>query len=711
MTLIPLAVLLVSSAVFSFQEESPALRAGPITQKERAFWSFQPLRDPAPPQVKNPARVNNGIDRFVLSRLETAGLQQAPLADKRTLLRRATFGLTGLPPTPEQAEAFLADDSPMAFEKLIERLLASHSYGEHWGRRWLDVVRYADTAGETADFPIPEAYLYRNWVIDAFNQDKPYDQFLQEQLAGDILAQEVARNAGGALSEKQTEQFERLVQATGFIAISRRFGFDPENYHDLTIQDTLDTLGQTVLGLSLGCCHCHDHKYDPVNRDDYYGWFGVFESTRYPYPGSESSKKQRDFAPAIPPGEIQRRENERTASLEKINGQLKRLQEEKAKLESKQPNTEKNGGNASKPADIAAKMNSLLAQKNELSQVSLFPLAYGVTEDKGQNAKIRQRGEAKNFGKEAPRRNLAILGGEPLAAQAGSGRLQLANWLTRKENPLTARVMVNRIWQGHFGRGLVETANDFGARGMHPSHPELLDWLASRFIASGWSVKAMHRLIMNSTAYQIGGGNAQANPSGADPENKLLQRYNSRRLTAEEIRDALLAVSGDLDPSPGGPHPFPKPAQWGFTQHNPFQALYETKQRSVYLMQPRLKRHPFLALFDGADPNSSTAGRTTTTVPTQALFFMNDPFVFERAQSLGRKMIAASQDEPARISKGFFLALSRAPVEAEISSAKEYLAAYRENLPAALPPQQRELAAFTSFARSLLTRNEFLFLD
>ena len=271
---------------------SPAIRSGGPTAEERRFWSFQPITSPAIPKVRNAAWCKNDVDAFVLARQESSHVVAVKPADKRTLIRRATFDLTGLPPTPGEVAAFLADASPDAFARVVDRLLASPAYGERWGRHWLDVVRYADTAGETADFPVREAYKYRNYVINSFNQDKPYDEFLREQIAGDILAAAGPR-----------DKFAERVTATGFIAISRRFGFDPQNYQHLTIQDTIDTIGQSMLGLTIGCARCHDHKFDPISSRDYYALYGIFASTNYSFAGSEEKNRPRDMVPLVPPPE------------------------------------------------------------------------------------------------------------------------------------------------------------------------------------------------------------------------------------------------------------------------------------------------------------------------------------------------------------------------------------------------------------------------
>ena len=341
-----------------------------------------------------------------------------------------------MPPQPADIDAFLADNTPLAFDRVVDRLLASPDYGERWGRHWLDVVRYADTAGETADYPVREAFRYRNYVLASFNADKPYDRFVREQIAGDIYA-----------NEAPAEQHEELVTATGFIAISRRFGFDPQNYQHLTIQDTIDTLGQAVLGLSLGCARCHNHKFDPVNSTDYYALYGIFDSTRYAFPASEEVKRPRDFVPAVTAVEARRIKEARERELHDVSARI-----DAAK---------KGSGNN------AALVRALVKRKADVEVRDLYPVLYAVNDGEPKNAHLQVRGEPTRLGSEVPRRFIEVLGGDRLPpGEKGSGRRELAEWITgRKAAPLAARVMANRIWQHHFGYGLVRTENDFGTRG------------------------------------------------------------------------------------------------------------------------------------------------------------------------------------------------------------------------------------------------------
>jgi len=592
---------------------------GVITADDRAFWAFQPLmrvKIPAAPHFggSRPRLASNPIDAFLLARLEAKGLAPAPPADRRTLVRRLTYGLAGLPPTPEEVETFINDSSPDAYGRLVERLLAAPAFGERWGRHWLDVVRYADTAGDNSDYPVPQAYRYRDWVIQAANDDMPFDAFTHAQIAGDLLP-------GSTDAQKI---------ATGYLAGARRFGsYEDKRYQWwLTYEDTIENMGRAFLGLGLSCSRCHDHKFDPIFQDDYYALYGIFRGTRYPWPGIELDKKPRDLV--------------------------------------------------------------TLSTKEQ---------AYAVEEGKRWigDVKIHLAGDPTREGKTAPRRFLRILGGQALPAdEKGSGRLHLARWLT--SNPLFARVIVNRVWRHHFGRGFVATPNDFGRQGRPPSHPELLDHLATRLVESGWSLKALHRLVVTSSAYRMGGDDGDEKRSH-DPDNELLSRSARRRLDAEQTRDTLLILSGHLDRTRGGGHPFPPAAKWGYTQHAPFKAVYETDRRGVYLMAQRIQRHPYLALFDGADTNASTGGRPSSTTPLQALYLMNDPFVTRAAKGFAARLMR----EKAPIDASFLLALGRPPTDDERAAAGEALAKLRR--------KAGEAGAWEAYARALFMTNELAHVD
>jgi hypothetical protein len=697
-----------------------------------AEWALRPLTDPAPPEVRNTDWVRSPVDRFILARLEAVGLEPAPPAAPAAALRRLSQVLTGLPPSMEEIE-WMADELdrrpdalPEALMAAADRYLASSHYGERWGRHWLDVVRYADTAGESSDYPIPQAYLYRDYVIDAFNRDTPYDQFLREQIAGDLLP----------AADEETRQ--RQLVATGFIAQARRFSVDPDTAMHQTIEDTIDTLGRATMGLSLGCARCHDHKFDPVSMRDYYALYGVFQSTRYPFPGSENKKRQRDLVPLVSATEYAAVMAPFQEEMAAIDADLEALQIERQaardKAEGRTPAVEPKRTQL----ELLEAFRGIRAQRDALQdRLPEVPMAYAVAEGKPASARIQKRGEPFNLGEEVPRGFLPALGGGPFAeGEVGSGRRPLAEAVASAKNPLTARVMVNRIWQHHFGKGLVQTPNDFGAMGRRPTHPELLDWLASRFIEDGWSVKKFQRRLIASATWQqrvqpalaseageAGTGSQEANVTtddgaGAgraglvDPANDLLWSFPRLRLDAESIRDALLSASGRLVRGSGGPHPFPPMKTWNWTQHSPFTAVYPTRHRSVYVMQQRIRRHPFFAVFDGADTNSSTGARMITTTPLQALFVMNDPFAHEQAEALAQRVAAAFPGNVvARISLAHKLLYGREATAAETSEAVVYLAGFRARLPAEQTPTEREESAWTSYARALMGANEFIFLD
>ncbi len=1219
-------------AALAVSADGPTGRPAP-TPSASSHWAFQPVRDPAPPAVVDAGWCRTTLDRFILASLERQARTPAPEADRRTWIRRVTLDLTGLAPTAEEIEAFEQDLSPDAFDRVIDRLLASPRYGERWGRHWLDVARYADTAGETADYPVPVAWRYRNYVIDAFNADKPYFEFIEEQIAGDLLARRGPR-----------DRYAERVAATGFLAISRRFGFDSENYHHLTLQDTVDTVGQAFLGLTLGCARCHNHKYDPVSATEYYALYGIFESTRFAFPGSEQKQRTRAMVPLVPPEESLPRWREYetrlaelsravqraglpvpTAVLRSIDdldgdfelqapaaggskgvlvppwvyggpiavttdaqspfrnrypggrvgasipagtrpwhlGQaLHRLGDAFAKsprlhvqvdlktppdpqvaatsgghrfwvgrdggspafevlvtarglaLRTRRPGSgasngpdagvslgdwapgswvnvqleldqksrtvvarvgtpgavrtagplqlsadwdgvldfmglDSGGGNEARPGlcvdnlaiqtepfapvstevpALAAAAEPALSERDRLeselaslrgidggfdgqkagsapalpwrpgpdsrvriraeSQSPLgktssrpglgihmpggpaydgfgqslsparkststarlhaafdfrcgdvpggaspeaegtwryylghgpgtsaavelfwsgselfridgarkervaslrrgewhrvawvldlkarryeatlrvvgtgatgagepgtpvvfsgalnpgwdgviddvfidsyghrpgpksaldadnfavqasalppggalvadeapevadrhrrrigeiesrlkvlqaeaqaaalelerlladgpFPMAYGVAEGTPRDAYFQVRGEPDQPRERVRRGALSAVGPARMASPSStSGRLELARWLTDPANPLPARVMVNRVWQQHFGRGLVATANDFGLRGQAPSHPELLDHLASEFRRSGGSIKALHRVLLRSATYRqrsepespvaastdaprasgpsgeppacpvaepeavgnggpAGGGRVSVPVSRGGDEAEAFSPFPRRRLGAEETRDAILDACGELDLSVGAGHPFPSPTRWGYTQHGPYLASYDHHRRSVYLMTQRIQRHPFLALFDGADPNASTALRRTTTVPSQALFFLNDPMVHRQAESLAAAARAVRSSEAEQVEWVFRRILRRSPEPAEAAEAAAFLERYRKALasvphPGSLAPETRALAAWI---RVLLGSNEFLTVD
>ncbi|MAI32041.1 MAG: hypothetical protein CMM07_10270 [Rhodopirellula sp.] len=903
---------------------APAPRGDPTSdtnvrmnvENAKSFWSFQSLQSPSVPINTGNDWTLNPIDSFVLAQLNAHGLSPVADADRRTLIRRATFDLTGLPPTPADIESFLNDNSPDALSTLVDRLLESGSYGERWGRHWLDVARYADTAGDGADYPVREAYKYRDWVIQAFNNDMPYDQFVTEQLAGDILARRDSLDT--------PERYASQVTATGFLAIGKRYGYKASpSFQYLDFADVIDSVGRSLLGLSVGCARCHDHKYDPISTEDYYALYGILQSTQWAFPGGEEQKRPAHFPPIVPPAQVTALEKQKATKIAQLDTKLTALNqlrkesdpnwraggtdldfetqqagkapadpwvssgpiqitpEAQSPFDHVHPNGKlgvrigsgqptdglryvfKNGlhatpgrnmhftvdfrsttssekgafrfylgrgvvqslaiqcsatatefaisngnnwktirklvpgtwytlritidpakktfsgivgtnddltefsdmavgpgwdgvadcficdgfGHVTGPAcsrdldniglveqpfntpgseqvqpraitsadkeNLAAltrQIDSLTKQRQAQTVEPAYEVAYGVSEADPVNARIQLRGEPYRTSDEVPRRFLEVLGGDLVPPNSpGSGRLELAEWITRPSNPLTARVFVNRVWQWHFGSGLVDTASDFGSRGSLPSHPELLDWLTTEFIDSGWSLKSLHRLIMTSRTYQLASTDNAKNLA-VDPENRWHWRYSRRSLDAESIRDAMLAVSGQLDRNVPNSHPFPDVNSWGFTIHNPFHAVYDSNHRSVYLMVQRNRRHPYLALFDAADPNQSVASRQPTTTPTQALFLMNSSFVHEQASRFANRINDQPGDDLAKVQWAFEMAHGRIPDRAIIDDAVGFLSTYRKRLDGD-NHQQDDVAAWSALARVLLTGNAFLFVD
>jgi hypothetical protein len=673
--------------------------------KARKFWSFQPVADPPPPKVNNESWVRTEIDRFILAKLESRGIQPLRDADKRTLIRRVTFTLTGLPPTPDEVEAFVADDSAKALESVVDRLLASRHYGEHWGRHWLDLVRYADTSGCNSDYPIPSAYKYRNWVIESINRDLPYDEFLRQQIAGDLLP-----------AENDQDRYDQII-ATGYLATARRFGSRAAEFH-LTLEDTIDNLGKTVLGLSLACARCHDHKYDPVPTADYYALYGIFNSTRFAFPGTEIFRHPKDFVPLASGDkyeEVRKYQTEHAA----LDEEIENLLEEKRAFERRQAAvaTQAVSKSGRSLVEVKAALEDARDRQRKLeNNPPKVELAYAVSEGKPANARIQKKGDPKQPGDEVPRGYLQILGGQRVdTGSAVSGRKELAFWLTDPANPLVSRVIVNRVWQYHFGRGIVPTPSDFGLRGQPPTHPELLDWLATRFVRGGWSFKSLHKLLLLSHVYHTAARDESAESrqaAAADPNNELCWSAHRRRLSAEEIRDAMLAVSGGLDRTPGGPHPFPPEEDWRYTQHKPFVADYQTSRRSVYLMQQRIRRQPFLEVFDGADTNATTPIRPASTTAIQALYLMNSPLVHDEADRFAVRVGLAHRLDRERIDYAYRLALARPATEEEVASGERYLREAAAALgDSKLPRDQHPRAALASYLRVLLASNEFLHIE
>ncbi|MBI2679436.1 MAG: PSD1 domain-containing protein [Candidatus Solibacter usitatus] len=779
-------------------ETKPTQAAAPgkqyvIKPEQRAFWSFQPVKKSAPPQVKDKAWARTPIDAFILAKLEEKGLKPARPADKRTLIRRATFDLIGLPPKPEDVDAFLKDNSPDAFRKVVDRLLGSKEYGERWGRYWLDVARYSDDRlNSTNDDPYPNAFRYRDWVIQAFNDDMPYDLFVKAQIAGDLLPDK-----------------EKLIAGLGFYALSPEFQ-----------EDRVDATSRGFLGLTVACATCHDHKFDPIPTKDYYGMLGVFQSTKlYDYPlapkdvvdAYDNQKKKvteqelalKEFLEAqskqlsmifagraskyfmaarrmigaekenvftvaaaehldaetlerlvrylsvpvrehpylkawdalckpgkcdAPEADLRKAANEFQEALVAVDKERKAIDQENlirlggTKDREKILNTEVLSLSRDKfflwrdfystePLMETYKLDGgvfrysgkglerflegewkehLTAMRADLDALKKamppeYPYLHTVQDvEQPKDIRVQIRGNPDNLGDEAPRRFLMILSdGEPKHFAKGSGRLELAEGIASASNPLTARVLVNRIWQGHFGQGIVRTPSNFGQLGERPTHPELLDYLAARFVENKWSIKSLHREMMLTAAYALSADRSEKNEL-ADPENRLLWHFQRHRLDVEALRDSLLFAAGTLDSKTGGA---------------PARLTEETNdKRTVYGFVSRRRLDGTLSLFDFANPNMSSEGRIVTNTPLQRLYFLNSEFIMRQAAALSARVAKeGGPDDAGRIRRAYRLLYDRDPEPREVQLGLEFLKSGE--------------AAWPKYAQVLLSSNEFYFVN
>ena len=674
----------------------------PDWKHARQHWAFHPLKKAEVPEAAH----TNPIDAFIFARMRTAGIAPAEITDRNTWMRRVTFSLTGLPPSVRELTAFTDDTRPdhTARTAVIDRLLASEQYGVHWARHWLDIVRFGETSGAPGQFPIADAWKYRDYVVDAFNRDKTYPRFVREQIAGDLLP-----------FESPEQRREQLI-ATGYLALARRFENTAIMKH-LVIEDVLDTTGQAILGLSLSCARCHDHKFDPIPTADYYALYGIFESTAFPFPGKEHMK-----APAgLTVIGDDTRSREVATLYDELDGLVRdynrgyhlrgAIRSEYDILRANQRRTPRQEARFRELEQLSDEARSLTGDKKKRIEAirkkfpdeSAVDSIYAVRDAAPVNTRIQRRGEVYNLADEVPRGFLRVLGHAELPSDTrGSGRRELADWLVSTNNPLTARVIVNRVWHWHFGRGLVTTPNDFGTRGKPPTHPELLDFLAARFVKAGWSFKALHRLILSSDTFALGGDNQAA--VIADPENRYYARFNRRRLTAEEIRDSLLFVSGRLDPRLGGSHgAFVRPVRSrSYSQGGPFRPSYPEldQRRSLYLFQHRSKPHPFLAIFDGADTATTTPVRGESNTALQGLFFLNAPLFHDCADHLTRRLLQTQSDPRRRLELATRLVFSREPTPAERSLTHRLL-----------QQPSDKTSAWQSVSRLLLASNAMIFID
>jgi hypothetical protein len=707
-------------------------------------WAFQPIARPDPPDTRNRAWARNAIDKFVLARLEVESVAPSPEASKTTLIRRATLDLTGLPPTPAEVREFLADSRTDAYERLIDRLLLSPHYGEQRARQWLDLARYADSDGYEKDVVRPYAWRWRNYVIDAFNRDVPFDQFTVEQLAGDLLP-----NAGQ----------EQLV-ATGFHRNSltnREGGVDRDENRFDQLSNRTSTTGTVWLGLTVGCAQCHDHKYDPIKQKDYYALYAFFNRSEEididaPMPGEmgawmrsrpaylerrahllkvydverlQGEWEGRMLAAANNLGQDLEWDFERTATLTMFDRFEAILRTPKDKRDPKDHermmywfinHTGPTKGREAIPlesirGDCRRRLNALDAEQPKLTQSLAMMELPQPTE-----THIAVKGDYREPGVKVEPDAPGFL--PALPAGAPRNRLTLANWLVARENPLTARVAVNRLWQEIFGRGLVRTSEDFGTQGDKPSHPELLDWLASEFRGEGWSVKRTLRLILTSATYRQS-STVRKELQDKDPENVLLARAPRVRMQAESIRDAALAASGLMNPVIGGPsvHP-PQPAgvaELGYANsikwnNDEGPARY---RRGLYIHFQRTTPYPMLMNFDTPDSNVACSRRRRSNSPLQALNLLNDPVFFEAAQAFAMRLARESKPDE-RLDYAFELALSRKPTARERERMQKFLDQQATELSAhqeqarLLLPLAPDSAAWVSAARVLLNLDEFI---
>lgn len=675
-------------------------RSAPRYEKLRTeHWAWQPLTTPKPPAVRYASWPKHDTDRFVLAKLEAKNLTPVADADKLAIVRRLTFDLTGLPPTPVEIDTFLADGSPDAVAKLADRLLASPAFGEHWGRHWLDVARYGESTGPSRNIPYPHAWRYRDYVINSLNADVPFDRFVREQIAGDLLAADAPSDA----------ERNRLRTATGFLAlgvkdVNQRF---KERFEMDNVDEQIDAVTRSTLALTVSCARCHDHKFDPVPQADYYALAGVFTSTENAA-GLRNQMGGAGLAYYVPDklvrlsGDLPPPPAEQVAKLKAEVEEAKRAWDAiRGTPEGLKPGP--NGQPTQRPFRLKyeAKQAELLA----LTDPAQRGLAtHGVRDAKQVgDTELRVRGEAEKLGPVIPRgfpTAFTVPDARPVNPKE-SGRRELAEWITSPKNPLFARVAVNRVWANLFGRGLVSTVDNFGVTGDAPSHPELLDFLAARFVADGYSVKKLVRTLVLTRTYQLG-GDATAAHRRADPANALLWRHTPRRLTAEEFRDAALAAAGRLETKrPDGS--FVRDFKMVELRDNGPEAksIHEAADRSVarsvYLPLLRGLTPRALAAFDPVEQTLVTGTREHTTVPGQGLFLLNSAFVRKQSLALAERVLKAEKSDAERVVTAYRLALGRKPTEKEVERALAFLAEYeaaaREELAATSEPPKDDKPA------------------
>lgn len=713
-----------------------------VKSKQR-FWAFVPPTVPSLPTVKNPTWAKSPLDLFVLAKLEEKGLKPAPAADKTTLIRRATLDLTGLPPTPSDIDAFIEDKSPNAFEKVLDRLLASKAYGERWGRHWLDVARYSDSNGLDENLVYANAWRYRDWVIDAINQDMPINRFFQEQVAGDLLP-----GAG-----------DSQVVATGYLALGGKMlaEDDPQKQELDIIDEQVDTLSKGMLAMTVGCARCHDHKFDPISAKDYYSLASIFKSTKTMNTFAVVAEWQERM---LGPKEDQERLKKIELSLkEKTDARDKVRQKEREELLAKiQPKKDayiaaaKKLIESPKPPDAQApkglipevvasvaeqiksgtpvklelpenadplfpapKVEELKRLNGEIKQLNdskpTIPLAMAVSEAPAKDLRVHLRGSYLTLGDQATRGVPAIMSTKNpvVIPKDKSGRLELANWIASAKNPLTARVFVNRVWRWKFGKGLVGSVDNFGILGNLPTHPELLDWLATSFVTQDkWSLKQLQKRIMLTSTYQMS-TQYDAKFANLDPENKYLWRFNRRRLEAEAIRDSIFFVSGTLDRKMGGTMMNLPPRAYVTNDQSANPIQYDSPRRAVYLPVIRANVYDVYTAFDFGDPTVMNGDRASTTVAPQALFMLNGKIVLTATKAQATKLLARKDiDDRGRIKSLFRTCFGRPAKPHEIVRSLNYLSKFEQAYAKAKEPK---LSAWQSLCKTIIGSNEFIYVE
>jgi Protein of unknown function (DUF1549)/Protein of unknown function (DUF1553)/Planctomycete cytochrome C len=682
----------------------------------RKHWAFQKPVKQSPPAVKTEGWARTDIDRFILAGIEANGLHPVRDADRQTLIRRIAFDLTGLPPTPDEVRAFVADTSPYAVKRVIDMYLDSERYGERWARHWLDVARYAESSGKEVNVLYPSAWRYRDYVIESFKKDKPYDQFLKEQIAGDLLP-----------FDTRHDQAEKII-ATGFLAIGakghnnrdrRQFAMD-------MVDEQIDAMSQSMLGLTLACARCHDHKFDPVTQRDYYALAGIFLSSDTLF-GTYKSIQNNNTSTLI---ELDRNAGQ-PAALAKISpaevAQIRRKFDEadqaakdaqKQVLAMRAQDRDKN-----QVAAFLKVRGSLDKAENVRADLDMFhddgtprTLAMGVLDkERPIDSPLLVRGDIKQPSDVVPRGLVEVLcdKGEPLNISKGSGRLDLAYFIASKDNPLTARVMANRVWLKLMGSGIVPTPDNFGVMGQKPSHPELLDYLAVTFVENGWSIKKLIREIMLSRAYQTGSTHDAANFT-RDPDNKFHWRMNQRRLDAEAIRDAMLAIGGGLNlyPVDGSPVARAGEGREGII------ALYREvtskpyTYRSIYLPIIRDQIPEILSVFDFPDASLVNGERDTTNVPSQGLFLMNNSQTLGAADAFAARLMKFQGTSAERLDYAYQLAFGRSPTEAERTAIRNFWMRFPDQAAkGGIPRDKAQYSALSAFCQSLIASAEFRYLN